>query len=323
MSATPPPSRPLTWVVGAGGLVGRHVVAASRDAGHEVATSTVPWGDEEASVRALATDVARFTAGRHHRPWALAWCAGAGVVATGEDALAAEVRVFARTLGTLAASMGPDAGDGVVFLASSAGGLYAGSSPAPFDEASEPAPLVAYGRAKLAMEHEVRALAAVTGIRAVLGRLANVYGPGQTLGKPQGLLSQLCLADATGRPLPVFVSMDTIRDYLYAADAGRMIERAVALAREEAAGTVVVKVLASGRPVTVGYLVSEARRVFHRPLRTIPVGGAARGQVLDLRPDARLEAQVDALAATPLAAGLAQTAADVRARVVSGGPLDG
>ena len=81
--------------------------------------------------------------------------------------------------------------------------------------------------------------------------------------------------------------------------------------------------LASGRPVTVGYLVSEARRVFHRPLRTIPVGGAASGQVLDLRLESSVWPQVDALAATPLAAGLAQTAADVRARVVSGGPLDG
>ena len=117
--------------------------------------------------------------------------------------------------------------------------------------------------------------------------------------------------------------MDTIRDYLYAADAGRMVERAGALAREEARGTVVAKVLASGRPVTVGYLVSEARRVFHRPLRTIPVGGAAKGQVLDLRLESRVWPQVDALAATPLAAGLARTAADVRARVVSGGPLDG
>ena len=322
MSATPAAS-PLTWVVGAGGLVGRHVVAACRAAGHEVTTSAVPWGDEDASVGALTADVARFAAARSGRPWALAWCAGAGVVATPEDALAAEVRVFARTLAALAAPVGPDAGDGVVFLASSAGGLYAGSSPAPFDEASEPAPLVAYGRAKLAMEGEVRALAASTGIRAVLGRLANVYGPGQTLGKPQGLLSQLCLADATGRPLPVYVSMDTIRDYLYAADAGRMVERTVELARDEPAGTVVAKVFASGRPVTVGYLVSEARRVFHRPLRTIPVGGAARGQVLDLRLESRVWPEVDALAATPLAAGLARTAEDVRARVVSGGPLDG
>lgn len=305
--------------------MGRHVAAGCRAAGHEVLTTVVPWGDEEASAAALARGVEVLTTARSGRPWALAWCAGAGVVATGEDALAAEVRVFAATMATLSTSLaGPDgAGDGVVFLASSAGGLYAGSAGAPFDESTEPAPLVAYGRAKLAMEQEVRTLAAATGIRAVLGRLANVYGPGQTLGKPQGLLSQLCLADATGRPLPVFVSMDTIRDYVYAADAGRMVERAMSLSRREPPGAVVAKVLASGRPVTVGYLVSEARRVFHRPLRTIPVGGASAGQVLDLRLESRLWPEVDALASTPLAAGLAQTSADVRARVVSGGPLDG
>ncbi len=319
MTCTGP--RPLTWVVGSGGLVGRHVVAELTAAGHEVLTTAVPWADEEASVRTLVDEVGRFATARAGRPWALAWCAGAGVVATGEEALAAEVRVFERVTGALTASV--LAGEvGVVFLASSAGGLYAGSVPAPFDERTTPHPLVAYGRAKLAMEDAVHRLADATGLRAVLGRLANVYGPGQTLGKPQGLLSQLCLADATGRPLPVYVSMDTIRDYLYAGDAGRMVVRSIALARDEPAGTVVTKVLASGRPVTVGYLVAEARRVFHRPLRTIPVGGSGAGQVLDLRLESRVWPEVDALAATPLAAGLARTSADVRARVVSGGPLD-
>ena len=63
--------------------------------------------------------------------------------------------------------------------------------------------------------------------------------------------------------------------------------------------------------------------MFHRPLRTIPVGGSGAGQVLDLRLESRVWPEVDALAATPLAAGLASTSADVRARVVSGGPLDG
>ncbi|HYN67154.1 MAG TPA: NAD(P)-dependent oxidoreductase, partial [Ornithinibacter sp.] len=320
MTSTDP--RPLAWVVGAGGLVGRHVAAELAATGHEVLTTSVPWADEQESVRALTAAVEGFARARAGRPWVLAWCAGAGVVATGEDALAAEVRVFERATAALAASVVPGEG-GVVFLASSAGGLYAGSTPAPFDERTAPRPLVAYGRAKLAMEASVEALASATGVRAVLGRLANVYGPGQTLGKPQGLLSQLCLADATGRPLPVFVSMDTIRDYLYAGDAARMIVRSIALARDEPAGTVVAKVLASGRPVTVGYLVSEARRVFHRPLRTIPVGGASAGQVLDLRLESRVWPEVDALAATPLAAGLSRTSADVRARVVSGGPLDG
>ena len=275
-------SRPLTWVVGSGGLVGRHVVAELTSAGHEVLTTAVPWDAEEESVRTLTAEVERFAEARSGRPWALAWCAGAGVVATGEEALATEVRVFERVAAALAASVTPD-DVGVVFLASSAGGLYAGSAPAPFDERTAPRPLVAYGRAKLAMETAVERLAADTGVRAVLGRLSNVYGPGQTLGKPQGLLSQLCLANATGRPLPVFVSMDTIRDYLYAGDAARMVVRSIALARDEPRGSVVTKVLASGRPVTVGYLVSEARRVFHRPLRTIPVGGSGAGQVLDLR----------------------------------------
>jgi UDP-glucose 4-epimerase len=319
---SPTDSRPLAWVVGAGGLVGRHVRAELTATGHEVLTTSVPWADEQDSVRTLTQAVDRFAQARAGRPWVLAWCAGAGVVATGEDALAAEVRVFERVTRALAASVLP-AEDGVVFLASSAGGLYAGSTPAPFDERTAPRPLVPYGRAKLAMEAAVEELAGATGVRAVLGRLSNVYGPGQTLGKPQGLLSQLCLADATGRPLPVFVSMDTIRDYLYAGDAARMIVRSIALARAEPVGTVVAKVLASGRPVTVGYLVSEARRVFHRPLRTIPVGGASAGQVLDLRLESRVWPEVDALAATPLAAGLSRTSADVRARVVSGGPLDG
>ena len=320
MTATGP--RPLVWVVGSGGLVGRHVAAELRATGSEVLTTAVPWPDEDASVRTLTGEVDRFATARRGRPWAVAWCAGAGVVATGAEALAAEVRVFERVTGALTASVQPGE-DGVVFLASSAGGLYAGSAPAPFDELTPPRPLVAYGHAKLAMEDAVHRLAADTGVRAVLGRLANVYGPGQTLGKPQGLLSQLCLADATRRPLPVYVSMDTIRDYLYAADAARMVVRSMALARAEPPGTVVRKVLASGRPVTVGYLVSEARRVFHRPLRTIPVAGAGAGQVLDLRLESRVWPEVDALAATPLAAGLALTSADVRARVVSGGPLDG
>lgn len=319
---TPGDPRPLTWVVGSGGLVGRHVVAELAAAGHEVLTTTVPWHDEDASGRALVAEVGRFAQARAGRQWALAWCAGAGVVATGEDALAAEVRVFERVTDALTASV-VEGEHGVVFLASSAGGLYAGSTPAPFDERTTPRPLVAYGRAKLAMEAAVERLAGATGVRAVLGRLANVYGPGQTLGKPQGLLSQLCLADATGRPLPVFVSMDTIRDYLYAGDAARMVVRSIALAREEPPGTVVAKVLASGRPVTVGHLVAEARRVFHRPLRTIPVGGAGAGQVLDLRLESTVWPEVDALAATPLPAGLARTSADVRARVVAGGPLDG
>lgn len=312
----------LALVVGSGGLVGRHVVAALRDQGTTVRTARVPWHDEDASVDALRAALDRFAEDRRGRPWALAWCAGAGVVATGPEALAVEERVFARAVAALASGVDED-DEGTVFLASSAGGLYAGAEQPPFTERTEPRPLVAYGHTKLAMEATLTDAARRTGLRAVLGRLANVYGPGQTLGKPQGLLSQLCLADTTGRPLPVYVSMDTIRDYIYAPDAGRMTAAAITRSLSGPRGEVVTKVLASGRPVTVGHLVGEARRVMHRPLRVIPVSPPGRGQVLDLRLRSVVWPDLDAFATTTLAAGLSQTAADVHARVVSGGPLDG
>lgn len=313
---------PLTWVVGSGGLVGSHTAAALVAAGHDLFTTGIPWHDERAAVGALVAGVRDFTVRRRGRRWAVAWCAGAGVVATGPPALEAEVRVFREVVRALVVSVQPGE-HGVLFLASSAGGVYAGSAGPPFDEETAVRPLVAYGRAKLEMEAVAAGLAGDPGLRVVIGRLANVYGPGQRLTKPQGLLSQLCLADATGRPLPLFVSMDTIRDYLYVGDAARMIERCLALARGEPRGSVVTKVLASGDPVTVGYLVSSARRVFHRRLRTIPVPGAGDGQVLDLRLRSRVWPEVDRLAVTTLVSGLSRTSADVRARVVSGRPLDG
>ena len=299
--------------------------AELRAAGHEVLTTAVPWarrGRQRAqpSPRRWAGSPRRVAAGRGRWP-------GAPARASSPRARRpwpAEVRVFERVTG---GAHGIRAAR--VRTASSSSrrrpaGSTPGRRPAPFDERTEPRPLVAYGRAKLAMEEAVRRARAPPASASVLGRLANVYGPGQTLGKPQGLLSQLCLADATGRPLPVFVSMDTIRDYLYAGDAGAD-GRARHRARPRRAGRHAssTKVLASGRPVTVGYLVSEARRVFHRPLRTIPVGGCRPGQVLDLRLSPGCGPRSTRSPRRRWPPGSRRTSADVRARVVSGGPLDG
>ena len=69
--------QPITWVVGAGGLVGRHVARRLEQAGHEVLVTAVPWHDEAASVLALVDAVDVFTAARAGRAWSVVWCAGA------------------------------------------------------------------------------------------------------------------------------------------------------------------------------------------------------------------------------------------------------
>lgn len=305
------------WVVGGGGLVGRQVVAAGRRAGYAVHVPDIPWADERASIEALTTqlvDVADAVSG----DWAIAWCAGAGVVASNEKVLEEEVRVVEAALASLEALLAGGALDpqrGVLFLASSAGGLYAGATDPPFTEETPIAPLVAYGRAKLAMEAAASTLAERTGLRVLIGRLANIYGPGQRLDKAQGLVSTICVADALGTPLPVRVSLDTTRDYLHSSDAAAMVLAGLARLRDEPLGTVVAKILCSGQPVTVGHLIGESRRVLHRPLRTTVVPGQGRGQVLDLRFESRVWPELNALAGTTMPAGLADAAADVRSRI--------
>lgn len=56
------PTQPLTLVVGAGGLVGRHLVTALGRARHRVRVAAVPWGDgakHPAALSSLSTTSAR------------------------------------------------------------------------------------------------------------------------------------------------------------------------------------------------------------------------------------------------------------------------
>jgi UDP-glucose 4-epimerase len=293
-----------TLVVGLG-LLGSHVEGRLRAAGADVRTVAVPWADHDAALDVLlhaAAEAALATP-----IWRLAWCAGAGVVATPPAELEAEVRLFEAFVDGLRAPPGS------MFVASSAGGLYAGSpDPAPFDEASAVVALAPYGVAKIEME-ELAGRLARRGTRLLVGRLSNLYGPGQDLSKPQGLISQLCLAHESRGTLNLHVSLDTLRDYLFVDDAAAMIVAGVDLVDAEPAGTTVTKVLASGRTVSIAGVVGEASRVLrrHPRLSTRPSSGH---QVRDLRLRSVVWPQLDSMARTPLAAGLRATAADVAAR---------
>lgn len=281
-------------------------------------TRPVPWGDADRARGALtaltddfAADVQEAGAG-----WQVAWCAGAGVTGTGQAVLDAEVAVFRHVLEGLGRALGPVAGSGGLFLASSAGGVYSGSVGPPFDERSIPDPLSPYGRSKLAMEQAARSWAQRTGVPLLVGRIANLYGPGQDLTKAQGLISQICRAHLRGQPLSVYVSLDTVRDYLYATDCGGLVVDGLARLRVEAEAAdgplVVIKVLASQRGVTVGAVIAELRRVLKRPPRIV-LGSSpvAALQTRDLRLRSVVWPELDARALTPLPVGMKATATHV------------
>ncbi|KQX76398.1 NAD(P)-dependent oxidoreductase [Aeromicrobium sp. Root472D3] len=310
------PDAATVWVIGSGGLLGRAVTAAARGAAREVRTVRVPWHDRDRAAESLAA--AADEVGRDG-DWRVVWCAGAAVTGTAPSAIDDELHQLRTFLDHLPVRGGARSADGAVLLASSAGGVYAGAGSPPFSEHSTARAISAYGEGKLRAEELVRTFAARSGVPVVLGRLSNLYGPGQDVRKPQGLITQLCLAQLTRTPLSIYVSLDTVRDYLFVDDAAAMVLQAVDRAAHEAAGAVVVKILASHRPTTLASILGEIRRVTHRrPNVTLGQSPMTSLQTRDLRFDSEVWTDLDLLAATPLQVGVAATLADLRSSLDTG-----
>jgi UDP-glucose 4-epimerase len=287
-----------TWVIGTGGLLGRAVAA---DANSTFAGARIPWSEPERAREVLLRDAVRFASEVGDDPWSVVWAAGAGVVGTARAALRAETASLGSVVDGLLSEL--PRGDGSFFLASSAGGVYAGSVGPPFDETSEPRPLSDYGESKL--EQEALVAERLGGrVPVLIGRLTNLYGPGQNLTKPQGLISQLCIAAARRTTLNLFVPMETLRDYLFVDDAARMIREWATAASRAGGRGVEIRNLASERPVTVGAVVRTVQQVARRPVR---VGlGASAVSGLHVR-DLRVRSAVPAVTTwelTPLPVGV-------------------
>lgn len=304
-------------VVGGGGFLGRAVVAALEGAGDRVVVPRVPWGDPDAAADVLVDAVRALRAG--HGPWRLVWCAGTGFVATGADAFAAEAALLSRVLdpamtAPAATAPGGTAVPGVVFFASSAGGTYAGSAGVPFDESTTPRPLAPYGSSRLAAEERFRSWAEATGTRALVGRIANLYGPGANLAKPQGLVSQLALAHVEGRPSSIYVPFETTRDYLFIDDAAAMIVDALHVVAAAPVATAPTKIFASQEGRSIAEVIAAVEQALGSSLDVIAgQDPSASFQGVDLRFRSTVLPSVDDRQLLPFADGVARTVDAIRA----------
>ena len=298
----------ITWVVGAGGLLGS---AIQRHVGEPFDGSPVPWGDLAKSATVLREDTARFFAEAHGRPWAIIWAAGEATVSTPAEGTAGELSTLRALCEAVRELSAPASSAGVFFVTSSAGGVYAGSANPPFSVDSTPVPVSPYGELKLAQEAIARELLADR-CSVVIGRFSNLYGPGQNLDKLQGLISRLALSAATSKPVNIFVSLDTIRDYLYVDDAALATLALVSAATLRPPESPATTIIASGEPTTIGQLIRTVNQVTKRK---VPVAlgshASATAQVADLR----LVPFDGAIARTPLPAGVRRVYLDILDRL--------
>jgi UDP-glucose 4-epimerase len=315
-SVPPLSTEAVSWVVGRGGLLGRGVdsILASRGRTWHP-REPFDWQDTAVVAAQLRAACTAFADEVGRAPWQVAWCAGTGVVASEASELGAESHALEHLLDALSDAFGPARlRAGAVFLASSAGGVYAGSSNPPFREDSAVRPLSPYGENKLRQESLARRWSNRTGTPLLIGRCSNLYGPGQNIAKNQGLITTVCRRVLARQPLTLYVPIDTIRDYCYVGDASRVVADGLDRLRREVAesppgppssSVVVVKIIASQQPATIGTVLAQVRFVTKRPVSVmIATSANASRQAPDLRMVSTVWTELDRHPRTTLSAGL-------------------
>jgi UDP-glucose 4-epimerase len=214
-------------VTGGAGFIGSHVAEAYVAAGHEVhvlddlshgrrenVPSSVPLhvlDVRSAQVRALLQQE-RFNVVNHH-------AAQIDVRRSVEDpVLDAELNIMG-SLNLLQACR--EAGVAKFIFASSGGAVYGEPRYLPVDEDHPIEPVSPYGLSKYVVEQYVRLFAALSGMRYVILRYPNVYGPRQDPLGEAGVVAIFAARMLAGRPVCIYGSGEQERDFLHVRDCAR------------------------------------------------------------------------------------------------------
>lgn len=111
-----------------------------------------------------------------------------------------------------------------VYISSAA--VYGPPVSLPIDEAHPTGPISPYGLSKLAGEQYTRLLAEAAGMPWIALRLANVYGPRQSVKGEAGVIARWCGAISAGEPIRLEGDGTQTRDFLFVQDVADAVVRA-------------------------------------------------------------------------------------------------
>ena len=220
----------INWVIGSNGLLGSAVKDELLKLGDPwQPSSRIIWAENNDSESIISMHasinaaVEEFSAEHAEQNWNIFWCAGIGLVNSPIEMLELEIEAVKCLIAALTRFKLDSCGEGKIFYASSAGAVYAGSSNPPFTESSLPIAISDYGRQKLRIEDLFSSYGKTNNVKIVIGRIANLYGTRQNRLKKQGLITTLIQNSLTNRFVNIYVPLNTIRNYIYTADAAKKI----------------------------------------------------------------------------------------------------
>lgn len=261
----------IVWVIGSGGLLGSALSRVLRSKGDAIfsPSQAFSWRDSSrlqsqftAAVQSFALQVQLAD------NWEIYWAAGVGTMGSNAQQMIQETEAFSVFLKLLEVEPALTGTRGSIAFASSAGAIYAGCTHNIIDDDTAPAPTTPYAHEKLKQEALLRAFAARNNILSVLlARISTLYGPGGAIGKPQGLITHIARCMLRNQPIQIYVPLDTIRDYITADDAARMIVATVYETSQ--VPDVKTRIIASEQPTTVAEIVSIYKRITRRNPRIV------------------------------------------------------
>ena len=169
-----------------------------------------------------------------------------------------------------------------VIYASSGGQVYGVPQYTPIDEDHPTDPQTAYGIHKLAVEEYMQLYQRMYGLRTIILRFSNPYGPGQRPYRGQGIVATFLASAREGRPVEIWGDGNSVRDYIYIDDLTEAVEAAIrydgrtsvfnigsgtgttvheiAEAIERATGTTLAKTCIPSKPADVGINILNCNR---------------------------------------------------------------
>ncbi len=261
----------IAWVIGSRGLLGSALHRALHRMGVPLFTPVelFCWDNQaELTVQLVAAVKAFAAIAATGKSWQLYWAAGLGTMGSTEAELALETQVLSTLLRLIESEPKLVAAKGGFAFASSAGAIYAGATDDIINENTPAAPTTAYAREKIKQENLLSTFAdSNRNATVLLARISTLYGPGQAVGKQQGLLALIARHILRNQPIQIYVPFDTIRDYITADDAAAAI--IAALRAISAESGVFTKIIASEQPATIAEIISIYKRIARRKPRIV------------------------------------------------------
>ncbi len=299
-------------VTGGAGFIGSHIAAALRDDGHEVVVvddlssgsiANLPEGIS--FVQHDLTAVRTPALIKRLRPGAIVHAAAQVSVSRSTVDPARDART--NVLGTIRLLDGARlAGTAQVVYVTTGGALYGEPRYLPCDEDHPVEPISPYGLSKWAGERYLALL--LPGVRRVVLRLSNVFGPRQNAEGEAGVVSVFASRMIADQPVEIHGDGRQTRDFLYVEDVARAVVLSI-----DAAEDLTVNV-GSGSGLRIDELFALMRDLTgyaREPSFAAPRTADVRHSVLDVtraRDELGWSAQVD------LREGLARTIAWYRSR---------